>query len=149
MLRKLLYRFMNGFCYSIAITMVIHALIMRFTATPQLLPEFRARFDSDLTAYMTELFLIGFMSAVTSAGTVIFEARKISLLAQSILHLLIMLCAWIPVSCFVWGFHRYVGSMISTVSGIVVTYGLCWWLQYRSCRRDIEEINAKLLQRGE
>ena len=63
---------------------------------------------------------------------------------QSVLFLLLMLAAWIPVACYVWGFHKYVMSMVSTLASIVVTYGICWGIRYKLCRRDVQEINQRL-----
>lgn len=146
-MKKILERTANGFCYSIAITMVIQLLVMVTTDPVPMLPEFMNRFDSQLCAYAVQLLLIGLMSGITSAGTVVFEFKKIGLLIQSILFLIIMLSAWIPVSCFVWGFHRYTMSMVTTVCSIVVTYGICWGINYKLCRRDIEAINAKLSEK--
>ncbi len=147
MFKKIVIRFLNGFCYSIAITMVIYLILRLATGKFQMLPEFVARFDSETDAFVVQLLLIGLMSAVTSAGTVIFETRKIGIVVQSIIYLAIMLSAWIPVACFVWQFYRYLAGMLSTVGSIVVTYGICWWVQYKQCRKDIDEINARLLER--
>lgn len=114
---------------------------------PQIHPDFGARFDNDVKAFVVQLFLIGFMSAVTSAGTVIFEAKRIGILVQSGIYLIIMLAAWIPVACVVWQFYRYPVSMIATIGSIVVTYAINWWIQYRHCKKEIDEINARLLAR--
>ena len=147
MLKQILIRFMNGFCYSIAITMMIQAVVMFSTGNTPMLPEYIARFDNPLNAFVSQLILIGLMSGVSSAGTIVFEAKKIGLLAQSILFLLIMLAAWIPVSCIAWGFHKYIVSMIVTICSIVVSYGICWGILYKLSRREIEAINAKLLEK--
>ena len=147
MLKRILIRFVNGFCYSIAITLVIQAVVMLSTGKPTLLPEFAARFSGEVEAFAAQLLLIGAMSGVTSAGTAVFETKRMGLLAQSGVFLLIMLAAWIPVACLAWGFHKYIESMITTIASIVVSYGICWGIQYRLCRRDIEDINAKLSEK--
>ena len=147
MLKRILIRFINGFCYSIAITMIIQTVVMLATGDTPMLPEYMARFGSPLTAYVSQLLLIGVMSGITSLGTVVFEAKKIGLLAQSILYLAIMLSAWIPVACIAWGFHKYITSMIATLCSIVVSYGICWGILYKLSRKDIEEINAKLSEK--
>lgn len=147
MIKKIVGRFLNGFCYSVAITLVVHALIMVFAGTIPMMAEFKAHFGSELQAYTVELLLIGLMSGVTSAGTIVFESKRIGLFYQSILFLIIMLSAWIPVACYVWGFNKYLGSMISTIASIVVTYAICFGIQYAKCRKDISEINEKLMER--
>lgn len=144
MIREAMKRLLYGFCFAIGITMVIQMIVMLCTGKVPMLPEYLEHFDNEVMAYSVELLLIGCMSGITSAGTVVFESRKIGLVVQSAIFLVSMLGTWIPVACFVWGFHRYTGSMVSTVASIVVTYGICWGIQYRNCRRDIEDINTKL-----
>ena len=143
-MKKLGFRFLNGFCYSIAITLCIDLVVLTVTGKPVMLPEFVERFESEAIALCVQLLLVGIMSGVTAAGTAIFELKRPGILVQSLLFLLLMIAAWIPVACYVWGFHKYVASMISTLVNIVVTYGICWGIQYKLCRRDVQEINQRL-----
>lgn len=143
-MKRVIIRFINGFCYSAAITLVIQAVTLVATGHLPLVPDFTERFESPVNAYVVQLLLIGLMSAVTAAGTSVFESKKTGLLLQSVLFLIIMLASWIPVACFVWSFHRYCASMISTLCAIVGTYAICWGVMYRLCRRDIDEINGLL-----
>lgn len=143
-MKKLGFHFMNGFCYSIAITLCIDLVVLTVAGKPVLLPEFVEKFQSETIALGVQLLLVGLMSGVTAAGTAIFELKRPGLWVQSLLFLLIMLAAWVPVACYVWGFHKYVASMISTLVSIVVTYGICWGIQYKLCRRDVQEINRCL-----
>ena len=146
MLKRMMIRFINGYCCSIGITLIIQAVVLAVGKTP-MLPEYAARFNDPVSAFASQLILIGVMSGITSLGTVVFEAKKIGLLAQSILYLAIMLSAWIPVACIAWGFHKYITSMIATLCSIVVSYGICWGILYKLSRKDIEEINAKLMEK--
>ena len=134
----------NGFCYSIAITVMVQMFVMLVCQKAILLPEYAARFDNELAAYTVELLLVGVISAVASAGTVLLELKRPGLVVQSILYFLLMLAIWIPVACFLWGFHKYVASFVSTLLSIAVTYGICWGIQYRLCIRDVKEINERL-----
>lgn len=143
-MKHILIRFMNGFCYSVAITMVAQLLIMQITGEAVMLPEFAERFADEVTAFCVQLLLIGVMSGVTSAGTILFELKRPGLLWQSVLFLLVMLAVWIPTACYLWGFHKYLTSMISSLASIVVTYGICWGIQYKLCSRDVQEINQRL-----
>ena len=147
MLKRIVLRFINSFCYSIAITLLIYTVMMLLTGKIPMLPEYMERFENPVLAFAAQLLLVGVMSAVTSAGTAVFETKRIGLLAQSLLFLLIMLSAWIPVACIAWGFHKYLASMAVTVCSIVASYGICWAIQYKLCRKDIEAINAKLLEK--
>lgn len=147
MICTVLKRFIYGFCFAIGITMVVQMIVMLCTGKVPMIPEYMARFDNEVIAYSVELLLIGVMSGVTSSGTVVFESKRIGLVVQSVIFLVIMLGAWIPVACFVWGFNRYLGSMISTLVSIIITYGICWAIQYRNCVKNIEDINRKLQER--
>ncbi len=143
-MKKILIHFVNGFCYSVAITMCVEMLLLTVAGVQVMLPEFVAKFESETVAFGVQLLLVGVMSGVTSAGTFLFELKRPGLLVQSILFLLLMLATWIPVACYVWGFHKYLPSMISCLASIVVTYGICWGIQYKVCRRDVQEINQCL-----
>lgn len=143
-MKQILMRFLNGFCYSIAITMVVQLIVMRIAGALLLLPDYLARFADPVTAFGFQLLLIGVMSGVTSAGAMVFELKKVGLLVQSVIFLAIMLCAWIPVACILWGFHRYPASMISTIGSLVLTYAICWGIQYAISKREIEQINGIL-----
>ena len=147
MAKKTIIKFINGFCYSIPITMLIQAMVMLVSGKIPMLPEYAAGFNDPVTAYITELFLIGLMSAVTSAGTIVFEFKKTGLLIQSLIYLIVMMSVWIPVACFVWGFHRYFASMVATICSFIVSYIITWGIMYRLCVKDIAEIN-KMLNEG-
>lgn len=143
-MKKALVRFINGFCYSIAITLVIQLIVTVCSGKAPMLPEFISRFDSIIVAFAFQLVLVGFMSGITSAGTVVFEIDRMGFVMQSLLFLLIMLSAWIPVSCIVWGFYKYAISMITTFSSIVITYVICLIIAYKLCKKNVLIINEKL-----
>ena len=146
-MKNILIRFVNGFCYSVAITTVIELIVMKMIGHVPLLPEFAEGFADEVTAFCVQLLLVGVMSGVTSAGTILFELKRPGVLWQSVLFLLVMLAVWIPTACYLWGFHKYVASMISSLASIVVTYGICWGIQYKLCSRDVKEINQRLNQK--
>jgi len=146
-MKNLLIRFANGFCYSIAITVMIQLVVVAITGTKFMLPEYAAGFDNEIQAYTVQLLLIGVMSAVTSAGSAIMEIKRIGLVVQSILYFVLMLGTWIPVACYLWGFHKYITSMVSCLLSIIVTYSICWGIQYKICVRDVAEINRRLQEK--
>ena len=148
-MKNIMFRFLNGFCYSIVITMSIELILMLGAGHGVLLPEFAGRFENEVIAFAVQLLLVGVMSGVTSAGTVILEMKRPGLIIQSILFLAVMLAVWIPVACCLWGFHKYIPSMVSCLLGIVGTYGICWGIQYKICSRDVIEINQRLNEKEE
>lgn len=146
-MKKILIHFVNGFCYSVAITTVIELIVMMIIGHVALLPEFAEGFENEMIAFCVQLLLVGVMSGVTSAGAILFELKRPGLLWQSILFLLVMLAVWIPTACYLWGFHKYLTSMISVLASIIVTYGICWGVQYKLCIRDVKKINQALNQK--
>lgn len=143
-MKNVMLRFANGFCYGIAISVVIQLIVIVVTDIGFMLPEYAARFDNEVKAYAVQLLLIGLMSAISSAGSAIMEIKRLGLVIQSILYLLLMMGTWIPTACYLWGFHKYTMSMVSCLVSVLVTYGICWGIQYRICYRDVEEINRCL-----
>lgn len=146
-MKNLVIRFLNGFCYAIAITVIIQMIGVAITGTHFMLPEYAARFDNTVLAYTVQLLLIGFMSAVSAAGSAIMEIKRIGLVVQSILYFVLMLGTWIPVACYLWGFHKYTTSMVSCILSLIVTYAICWGIQYKICVRDVAEINRRLQEK--
>ena len=88
-MKKILFHFVNGFCYSVAITTVIELIVMKLIGQVALLPEFAERFENDVIAFCVQLLLVGVMSGVTSAGAILFELKRPGLLWQSVLFLLL------------------------------------------------------------
>lgn len=146
-MKKILIHFVNGFCYSVAITTVIELIVMKIIGHVALLPEFAEGFENEVIAFCVQLLLVGVMSGVSSAGAILFKLKRPGLLWQSILFLLVMLAVWIPTACYLWGFHKYLTSMISGLASIIVTYGICWGVQYKLCIRDVKKINQALNQK--
>lgn len=149
MIKNAAIRFCNGYAYAILITMAVQGVIMKVTGYTPMLPEYMEHFDSEIAAYIVQMLLIGFISAVASAGSVIMELKKPGLLVQSILYFILMAAAWIPVGCYLWGLHKYPTTLISFTLSLLLTYGICWSVQYRICMRDVEQINKKLETMGE
>lgn len=143
-MKNFLIRFIYGFSFGVTISMVVQLVVMGITGEIPMLPEFMEGFENPVMAYSVQMLLIGFISGVASGGTVILEWKRPGLLIQSILYLVLMLGTWIPVACYVWGFHKYTTSMVSGLLSILVTYGICWMIQYNICIRDVKEINQRL-----
>lgn len=143
-MKNFLIRFIYGFSFGLTISMVVQLIVMSIAGEIPMLPEFMDSFENPVMAYSVQMLLIGFISGVASGGTVILEWKRPGLLIQSILYLVLMLGTWIPVACYLWGFHKYITSMVSGLLSILVTYGICWMIQYNICIRDVKEINQRL-----
>ncbi len=147
MLKDALIRMANSFMYAIGITTVVYFFITAGRDFVPLLPEYRERFDNDTQALIVQLMLIGCMSAALGGGSVIMEMKRLSLLAQSIIYFVLASVVWISVGCYCWCIYKYPQALASTLISYVVSYIICWAIQYKLCKKNIEEINRHLQER--
>lgn len=153
MLKKIFVRGINSFMYAIGIYVMIQTVVVAIveaitgeSGMIPVLPEFAAHFSNIYMTVYTQALLIGLTSAVFGAGSVILELERIGLIVQSVLYFLVTMAVWVPVGCFCWGLHKYPPTMISVGLSYVVSYSICWVIQYRQCRQNVEKINRKLSQ---
>ena len=144
MIRNALIRGMNSFMYSVGITLTILCLFFVGGDYSPVLPEFASRFDNDIEAFAVQLILIGLSSASLGAGTVVMEMERLSLLAQSLIYLVIAGLVWGLVGCYCWGLHKYPLSMLGVGCSFIISYTISWIVQYRICKKSVEEINRKI-----
>lgn len=153
MLKNSLVRGLNSFMYSVGIylilqfvlTIVVGKVTGQAEAIP-VLPEFAAHFPSPYIAVYVQTLLIGLTSAVFGAGSIIMELERLSLVMQSVLYFVVTMAVWVPVGCLCWGLHKYPGALVSVGISYLIAYFISWGIQYRQCKKNIREINQKLLQ---
>ncbi len=157
MIKKSLIRGINSFMYSVGSYLILQ-IVATLIASPvrgneefiPMLPEFAARFANPYMAVYVQMFLIALTSAVFGAGSIIMELERLSLLAQSVLYLIVTMAVWVPVGCVCWGLHKYPEAMVIVGLSYMIGYSISWAVQYCQCRRNIKQINDKLEQiRGE
>lgn len=146
MIRNALVRGINSFMYSVGITATIQCVCMLLTHGKYipLLPEFMSRFHNAIEAFAVQLILIGISSASLGAGSVVMEMERLSLLAQSLIYLIITGFVWILIGCYCWGLHKYPLTMLSVGCSYIISYAISWIIQYRLCKKSVEEINCKI-----
>ena len=118
---KVISRAWQGFAYAVAINLCVFFVIICATKHLPLVPTYRAYFTNDTFAMMLQLVLVGLMSAVFAAGTVIFEQSRIGLLWQSLLYFVVTSLVWIPISGFCFGLFVYKQTMISFLLSYIGT----------------------------
>lgn len=144
MIKNFFVRAINSFMYAIGITTMVYFVISTFFGAQFMLPEYTGRFSSDSKAVVVQLVLIGCMSAAIGGGSVIMEIERLSLVAQSIIYFVVASPVWIFVGCYCWSMHKYKQSFVTTMASYIVSYIVCWIIQYRLCKKNIEAINKKL-----
>lgn len=153
MLKRSLVKGIYSFMFSIGIYVLIQFCIMAFaggnvTFLP-VLPEFAAHFTNLYTAVYAQSVLIGVISAAFGAGSVIMELEKMNLLLQSFLYFAVTTAVWLPVGCFVWGLHKYPVTMLVLSISYAISYVISWSVQYWLCKKNVDQINQKLLEWGD
>lgn len=146
MLKGFLIRAANSFMYSIGMTTVIYVIVLKFFGITPLLTDYSTRFDSDVEALLVQLVLIGTMSAALGGGSILMELEKLGLIVQSAIYFVISLCVWLLVGDFCWCITKYPQAFVSVVVSYSVSYVICWVIQYRLCKKNIEEINKKIME---
>ncbi len=152
MLKNALIRGINSFMYAIALNVLLAFVITAIVNKPDfvpLVPDYGAHFDSNITALLLQIVLVGLTSAAFGAGSIIFELERWSLLKQSIVYFIATTVIWVPVSIFCWSINKYPTAFISILSSYVTSYLIVWMIQYRLCKRSVTKINQKLLQINE
>ena len=146
MIKKALILGIHSFMYSVGITLIIQCLCMLIIDGNYipLIPEFVNHFDNSLEAFAVQLILIGLSSASLGAGSVVMEMERLSLLAQSLIYLIITGFVWVLVGCYCWGLHKYPLTMLSVGCSYIISYTISWVIQYRICKKSVEEINQKI-----
>lgn len=137
-------RMINSFCYSIATTAVIYAVVKGVSGCVPMLPEYMAKFESDVAAMLVQLLLIGTMSAILAGGVIFMEFERLSLVAQSVLYFIITFIPWMMVGDFCWSVTHYKTALIIFALSYAATYFICWGIQYRVCSKNVEQINKRL-----
>lgn len=146
MVKNALFRGVNSFMYSTGITLIVLCLCFIGDDFVPLLPEFASRFDNTVEAFTVQLILTGISSASLGAGSVVMEMERLSLLTQSLIYLVITGFVWVLTGCFCWGLHKYPLTMLGVGISYIVSYAISWIVQYRICKKSVEEINHKITE---
>ena len=65
-MKNILIRFVNGFCYSVAITTVIELIVMKMIGHVAMLPEFAAHYENDVIAFRNSFNFVTIKKASNS-----------------------------------------------------------------------------------
>ncbi len=149
MIKTMFKRMINSYCYAVAITATVYIFVYMIKGDIPMLQQYRERFNNEAGALLVQLMLIGIMSAVLAGGTIIMEMEKLSLVLQSVLYFLVSSPAWISVACICWGFGSYIHSTVTTTISYIISYSICWIIQYRLCKKNVEDINKELKRMGQ
>ena len=72
--------------------------------------------------------------------------ERLGLLAQSAVYFVISLCVWLLVGNFCWCITKYPQAFVSVIVSYTASYIVCWVIQYRICKKNIADINKKIME---
>lgn len=147
MIKKILFRAGFSFMTGITGSLIICILVIAIADKPDfnmMVPEFAARFSSPYLAFGVQLLLLGVISAAFGGSSVIYDIERWSFLKQGIIHFLVTVSIWLPISIFCWKPAKYISAAVSTLISFLFTYVLTWILRYIQCKEAINKINTRI-----
>jgi hypothetical protein len=126
-----------GFIVGIAVFTVISAFTYKETPVPS---EFVEKVGSFRAAYLIQIALSGAYGALCMGTTVIYDAEKLPLSVMSLLHCVITVSTYIPLSLFLGWSDSPVNTLITTCIQ-VAAYFVIWLIMFLRYRKEIKELN--------
>ncbi len=146
MLKTALKRGAISFLIGIGVSQIVNIIISLCTGGGgyiSVMPEFAARFPSEVAAVIAQALLTGLLSMTFAMASVIFLVEKWSFPRQCVTHCLVTAAVWIPVVWFVWIPRALPVPLIAAVN-FAITYLVTWSAQFAVNRRMVKQINAKI-----
>lgn len=146
MFKNFIVRVVNSYLYAMGITGTVYAILLGITGKPPLMPEYSSQYSSEAEALLVQLLLIGCMSAALGGFTVIMEIERLSLLVQTGIYYFASLVVWLWIGNKCWCIFKYPQALLSTLLSYTVSYIICWTVIHRNCKKNIQEINQRILE---
>ena len=107
-------------------------------------PGIRELLPTPTIAAYINVLLYGMIGATFAMMTFIFEIDRLGFVVQGILYFISTGIVLVVITVFIWKLHRYPQALISTIAGYAVTYMIMGITQYKTLKKDINDINRKL-----
>ena len=149
MLKRITFSFaISSFC-GLVVYMLIEfcgSVLAGLESFSPLTPEYLALFPSVTLAMEVAILLHGFIGAVFSAASFIYEKVEIGFILQNVIYFILTGIVWVPVVSFVWQLHRYPAAFFSTLGGFAITYIIMSVVGYNITKKEVALINAHLAE---
>lgn len=104
-------------------------------------PEFVALFPTPVMAAYVNILLYGLIGFTFSTMSFIYSVEKMSLLLQSIIYFLVTASVCMAITTLLWQLQKYPAAFVSTLAGYAVTHVIMFVVNYKTLKKDIDEIN--------
>lgn len=145
MKKKLLLRAGIGFLSGIALGILI-AVLSTAGGTVRLYSDLlRERTGSAAAAVLLNFLFSGLYGAICMGGTVVYDLDEWPLLRASLVHYLLCLLPYLPISLLL-GWHTGIVELLIVIGIMTVVYFIIWlimFLRYRAEVRELNEINRR------
>lgn len=146
MRKNIVSRIIGGFVIGVVLGQLIQ-FIISVNVSPgsymAVVPEFRALFESEITAVFMQVMLTGLIGTTFATSALIFEIEKWSMLKQYLIHFCITSLVWLPTVMLLW-MPKEVKNFVIFIISFIGTYLITWMIQYRESKRSIEKINLAI-----
>lgn len=151
MRKDILIRILGGFIIGAVLGQIVQFFVSLGISQESyvwVVPEFQALFESETMAIMTQVVLTGLIGITFALAALFFEIARWGMLKQYIVHFFVTAIIWIPIVMVLW-MPKTMANIFSLFASFLGTYIVTWLLQYKLSKRDIEKINAMLIERGD
>ena len=149
MLKRVSLSFAISCCCGLVVYLLVELIVGVWLGVENfsvMTPEYRAIFPSDTLALGVAVLCHGLIGAAFAGATIIYEKVEIGFILQNIIYVLVTGTVWIPIICLVWRLYRYPTTLCCTVGGFVATYVVMSVIGYKSTKKEVEQINARLAE---
>ena len=103
-------------------------------------PEFAARAGSELNAMVLQILLSGLYGAVCMGSNVLYDAERLPLLYATVIHYLLVMLLYIPLSLFLCWITS-AADMLIVMAFMSIAYVFIWMSMYISYKIQIKKLN--------
>ena len=146
MWKKALARIPLGFASTVLAAALIQICIIQGGGST-VTERFASHFIAKDAAVLTQLLLVGGISAAFSGASVVYDLERWSFLRQGIVYFVITAAVWVPVLLICWTPMPKEGILFSSL-GWTGTYAITWGIQYAVYRKRIRDLNRKIHERN-
>ncbi len=147
MKKKILFRSLLGAPIGITISLIITIIISLSSGKGEYysaVPEFIDLCGNEITAVIVQMICSMFIGAVYSGASVIWEIEKWSLTKQTLIHFIVFIISFAPISYVLyWMPHNILGAL-SYATSFILMYIFIWVSMYFSIKSKINKMNSQL-----
>ena len=143
LIKRLLLGFPLGIALSFLITLLISLSVGDGSYYP-CVPELAQQMGTELNAVVLQTVLSGIMGSAFAAASLIWQAERLSLAAQTALYLAVISIATFPIAYFAYWMPHTAGGILLYIGLFLLIFLGVWLLQYYIWRVRLRRMNRQI-----